>query len=66
MLLLIGALVLNAFVYFERKNIKGNVYYHPFENFEKKWISTIEDIMEKHGAWENRRNYIPWTFKEVA
>ena len=37
-----------------------------FENYEKKWVKIMDDFIEKHGSWENRKNYNPWVLLEVA
>jgi glycosyltransferase involved in cell wall biosynthesis len=37
-----------------------------FDNFERKWVETMDKIVEKHGSWETRRNYCRWQLKEVA
>ena len=36
-----------------------------FEEFERKWVETIDKIVEKHGSWETR-NHQRWKIKEVA
>ena len=46
-----------------RKHVEEN---YGFEQFGEKWVKTIEDIMEKHGEWKNRKSYNAWTFQEVA
>ena len=45
------------------QHVKEN---YNFETFEKKWINKIDEIVEKHGSWESRKNYNKWTLKEVA
>jgi glycosyltransferase involved in cell wall biosynthesis len=37
-----------------------------FEKFEKTWVETMDGIVEKHGSWENRKNYKRWHLLEVA
>ena len=37
-----------------------------FENYIKKWDEIFMDINQRHGSWENRKNYKSWTFEEVA
>ena len=37
-----------------------------FETFEKRWVDLMLDIHEKHGSWENRKNYHNWKLLEVA
>ena len=37
-----------------------------FEIFEKQWVEFIDETIQKHGSWENRKNYNRWTLKEIA
>ena len=37
-----------------------------YEDLKKKWIEIIDDVCEKHGSWETRKNYKSWKFIEVA
>ena len=37
-----------------------------FETNEKSWIDLIDNIVEKHGSWENRVNHKRWYLMEVA
>ena len=46
-----------------RQHVKDN---YGFEDYEKKWIETMDHIIEKHGSWETRKNYKRWHLKEVA
>lgn len=36
-----------------------------FENFAKSWDEFITEIHEKHGSWENRKNYKSWEMIKV-
>ena len=36
-----------------------------FEDYKKKWVDLIDDVHKRHGSWENRKNYSPWTLKRV-
>jgi len=36
-----------------------------FENFNKTWVETMTNIHEKHGSWETRKNYKPWSVTEI-
>ena len=38
---------------------------YSFENFEKTWVSLMEEIYENKGSWENRKNYKSWEVEEV-
>ena len=46
-----------------RKHVANN---YNFEKFEKKWVETMDDIVEKHGSWDTRRGYSRWHLMEVA
>ena len=37
-----------------------------FENYEKGWINMMDNFVEKHGSWENRKGYQSWKILEVA
>tara|TARA_R110002074_G_scaffold31403_5_gene88183 strand:- start:21652 stop:22914 length:1263 start_codon:yes stop_codon:yes gene_type:complete len=37
-----------------------------FIDFEKKWVELMDNVHEKYGSWENRKNYKAWTFEEIA
>tara|TARA_R110000824_G_scaffold67912_5_gene175903 strand:+ start:4927 stop:6219 length:1293 start_codon:yes stop_codon:yes gene_type:complete len=37
-----------------------------FENYEKDWVKTMDEIIEKHGSWESRVGYRRWHLSEVA
>ena len=45
------------------QHIKNN---YNFEDFENKWVKLMDEIVEKHGSWENRTNHRRWHFMEVA
>ena len=45
------------------QHIKNN---YSFENFQKQWVELMDDIVERHGSWENRINHKRWHFMEVA
>ena len=36
-----------------------------FEDFKKKWVDELISLHEKHGSWENRKSYKPWSIQEV-
>ena len=37
-----------------------------FDNYIKKWDETFTKTYEKHGSWQNRKNYKAWSLSEVA
>jgi len=45
------------------KHVEKN---YSFENYEKQWVRLMDDIVERHGSWENRRIYKKWHLLEVA
>jgi len=36
-----------------------------FEEFQQKWVETMDHIIEKYGSWGTRKNYQNWSLKEV-
>jgi len=46
-----------------RKHVLKN---YNFNSFNERWVEVMLSIHEKYGSWENRKNYKPWTFEEVA
>ena len=36
-----------------------------FENFQNAWPKILTEIYEKHGSWENRKNYKSWRFENL-
>ena len=46
-----------------RKHVMKN---YNFENYEKKWVKVMDEIVEKHGSWETRKGYQRWHLLEVA
>ena len=37
-----------------------------FNNFCDNWVNVIDEVVEKHGSWENRKLYKPYTFMELV
>lgn len=37
-----------------------------FETFNKQWVELMDSVVEKHGSWENRKEYNGIYFGEVA
>jgi len=46
-----------------RQHVKEN---YNFNNYEKAWVNTMDEIIEREGSWENRKNYKRWHLLEVA
>ena len=36
-----------------------------FENYKKRWVEIVENTIEKHGSWDNRKNFKSWTLGEI-
>jgi glycosyltransferase involved in cell wall biosynthesis len=45
------------------EHVKNN---YNFDDYEKRWINTIDSLIERHGSWENRKIYNTWHLLEVA
>ena len=37
-----------------------------FKTFNENWVELVDSIVEKHGSWENRKEYNGIYFGEVA
>tara|TARA_Y100000592_G_scaffold83250_1_gene132872 strand:- start:7004 stop:8293 length:1290 start_codon:yes stop_codon:yes gene_type:complete len=46
-----------------RNHVKEN---YNFEKYEKAWVDTMDEILEREGSWETRKNYKRWHLMEVA
>jgi glycosyltransferase involved in cell wall biosynthesis len=46
--------------------IKHATENYGFEDFETQWVETMDDIIERHGSWETRKNYDKWHLWEIA
>lgn len=44
-----------------RKHVENN---YNFSKFCEKWDTILTEVHEKHGSWENRKNYKSWTLKD--
>ena len=38
---------------------------YSFEGYQKKWVEVLDDVHERHGSWEDRKNYSPWTLSKI-
>ena len=45
------------------KHVEEN---YNFDDFERNWVKTMDEIMQKHGSWQTRKNHTRWRLKEVA
>jgi len=46
-----------------KRHIEKN---YNFNNFCDNWVNVIDEVIEKHGSWENRKLYKPYTFMELT
>ena len=37
-----------------------------FETFQKSWIELMDSVYKKYGAWNTRKGYKSWEFKEIT
>ena len=44
------------------KHVQDN---YNFKLYQENWIKTMDNFIEKNGAWENRKNYNNVWFTEV-
>ena len=54
---------------YKKMSIQGMAHVrenYSFEGFQKSWIETIDEVVEKHGSWDTRKNYKTWQLLEVA
>jgi len=54
---------------YNKMSIQGRqhvVENYSFDNCENQWVSLMDEIVEKHGSWETRKNYDRWHLVEVA
>ena len=38
---------------------------YSFDNYEKKWVTFMDRVVEKYGSWENRKHYKRWHLMEI-
>ena len=46
-----------------RAHIENN---YNFDTFNERWIEIIDQTIEKHRSWGERRGYQSWQLKEIA
>lgn len=46
-----------------REHVQNN---YNFDNFCSRWAELIEDIHNRYGSWEDRKEYTTWTLEEVV
>ena len=45
-----------------RQHVQDN---YSFDQFRQDWISVMDDVVEKNGSWETRKNYKTYEFTEL-
>jgi len=45
-----------------RQHVQNN---YSFDQFRQDWISVMDDVVEKNGSWETRKNYKTYEFTEL-
>ena len=55
----------------ERKKLGSMGREHVLTNYNydqycSKWVEIIDNVCDKYGSWENRKNYQAWSFSKVS
>ena len=37
-----------------------------FEDYEQRWVETMDKIVEKYGSWDNKDDYKRWYLMEIT
>tara|TARA_R100001509_G_scaffold165380_1_gene146746 strand:+ start:6609 stop:7841 length:1233 start_codon:yes stop_codon:yes gene_type:complete len=45
-----------------REHVEKN---YSFPQYESKWVDLLEDLHQRHGSWETRKNYQTWELTEL-
>jgi glycosyltransferase involved in cell wall biosynthesis len=48
--------------------LKGREYVskkYGFEQFNKRWVEIMDEVVENNGSWDTRKNYERWSLEEV-
>ena len=54
---------------YKKMSIQGMAHVrenYSFDNFTESWVETMDEVIEKHGSWNTRKNYKTWHLLEVA
>ena len=46
-----------------RNHVQAN---YEYEKFTRRWVELVDQTVDKYGAWETRKNYKRWHFKEIV
>lgn len=55
-----------AYKKMSRQGIRHIRENYNFEDYENRWISLMDEVVEKHGSWDTRVGYKRWHLLEVA
>jgi len=45
-----------------KQHVKTN---YNFNDFEERWVTLVDQIIDEHGSWDNRKIYKPYCFTEI-
>jgi len=45
-----------------RQHVLNN---YSFEDYKNRWVEVMDNTHKKHGSWDNRKGYSPWTLEKV-
>ena len=45
-----------------QQHVKSN---YNFNDFEERWVTLVDQIIDEHGSWDNRKIYKPYCFTEI-
>ena len=45
-----------------REHVEKN---YSFPQYESRWVDLLEDLHQRHGSWETRKNYQTWELTEL-
>jgi glycosyltransferase involved in cell wall biosynthesis len=54
---------------YKKMSIKGRDHVnknYSFQTYKNNWVKLMDDVIERHGSWGNRKIYNRWHFMEVA
>jgi len=55
-----------AYIKMSNGGIKHVAANYSFEKYQQGWVDIMDEIVDKHGSWENRTEYKRWHLMEVA
>ena len=55
-----------AYKNLSKKGLKHVEENYNFQTYKKRWIEIMDNLIEEHGSWSERKNYTRWHLMEVA